>query len=636
MPPDPSHADAELLGRARSGDQEAVATLYADHVGAARKLAVILAGAGTAEDLVADAFARVFEAIGAGAGPETNFRGYLFVTIRNRHRDLVRRSGRESPASDQPWLLEGRSESLEEQVQELGQGAAVSALGRLPDSWQQVLWHLEVEGHRVPEVASMLSMTPAAVSSLAYRAREGLKVAYLDNHLPSGPGDGQCAWTRQRLSAYVRGGLSPRASRKLDLHLRGCAACATAAADLQHVNRKFAALILPVLLLGAAGGGFAALEAPEGASPPAAPGPSAGASARGASLSRASAGGSRSSRLARAVRRPGGVGLAGALRAAGSRTLGGNALVAFAAVVATALVVGVCFVAWSLAVDATDSTTSAAGEDRSAAPDSATPSPSSAPPSWGTAVPPFYGPVRPTDAPIREPAAAAPTTSPTISPSRTKLKQVSAPVAPPVKARPVAPTATNIGACDSYGSLVMAQTTGIDYVLSEGDGQQGAWVVTGKAQTGYLIPDGAQRKFSGDLGTFYACPALGTLALTDLGDNGSGLNNWRLDVPVTAGGTSAYRIVVRLTLNGQISIPAGGVTSAGWACWGPTGEAGPQVGTGTHFTFSDGDQVQCFFEYTGAAPSPLAITFEEGVPGVPAAGIVDLLADGTTYDSATY
>ena len=51
--------DAELLARARSGDDSAVAALYEQHHAPALRLAQLLAGPDEAEDLLADAFARV-------------------------------------------------------------------------------------------------------------------------------------------------------------------------------------------------------------------------------------------------------------------------------------------------------------------------------------------------------------------------------------------------------------------------------------------------------------------------------------------------------------------------------------------------------------------------------------------------
>ncbi|THI98860.1 sigma-70 family RNA polymerase sigma factor, partial [Nocardioides sp.] len=246
--------EAELLLRARSGDATAIEDLYTTHVPAARRLATALAGSSAADDLVSDSFARVISQLRGGRGPATNFRAYLFATIRNRYRDAVRLASRENPVSDQPWILEDNHAPVEAPETSLddtfGDVDAIAAFNALPEAWQQVLWHVEVEGRRIPEVATLLRTSPAAVSSLAYRAREGLKLAYLNRRLGSPPRDRQCQWVQDRLSQYVRDSVSPRVVSKIEAHLPGCAVCTRALADLERTNRKLAALLLPILLVG--------------------------------------------------------------------------------------------------------------------------------------------------------------------------------------------------------------------------------------------------------------------------------------------------------------------------------------------------------------------------------------------------
>ncbi len=646
-----------LLRRAHEGDAAALEALYADNVASARRLAVILAGPSGAEDLVADAFARVLARIRAGEGPVTNFRGYLFATIRNRHRDLLRRSGREAPVSDEPWLLESPTEGVEEQVQELDEGAAVAALGSLPDRWQRVLWHLEVEGHQVPEVATMLSMSPAAVSSLAYRAREGLKVAYLEHHLPRVAGTKPCAWVRQRLGTYVRGGLSARAGARLDAHLTTCAACSAAAADLQHVNRKLAGLVLPVLLLGGAGAGL--LDAVGVAAGPGEPG-STTAEAAGAGPAGAGggAGAARAAGAGRGAGRGGPRGGSGPgrlvrlLAGRGATVTGAGAGVGgitLAALSAAALVLLVVAVTWWAAAGsdddpaasdhpttdastgrptgspssgasptdrATDDVTDGATDDPT---DGTTPADDPADPT-GTAG--AGSPTTPASPPPGKPAGAAAASGPA---------KLGAPrTAAPVAVRPAAPTATTISACGTFGSLTMPQTAGVDYVLTQGDGKQGAWEVTGTPRSGYVLAADAQQRFSGDLGVYYACPALGALTVTDLGGG-----DWRLTVPVSATGPGSYQLTAAVTVDTDTYVPAGGVTGAGWSCWGPN-PGDPQIGAGSGFMLPGGFTMSCRFDYTGASPPALAVTMTPITVGPPPTGGVALTADGTQRGSATY
>ena len=243
-------ADVALLVRARAGDSDAFGEIYTREVDAARRLARILVGEQGADELVSESFARVLTQLQAGRGPTDDFRAYLHVTIRNGFRDGLRAT-KESPSSDQPWLLDDVLPPVEELVEDLDREVAVTALATLPKSWQQVLWHLEVEGRKPADVATILDMDAGAVSSLAYRAREGLKRAYLDQHLQPATG-GHCGWTQSRMSQYVRGDLSPRAQQKVADHLDECETCSAAFLAVDRVNKKLAAWLFPVVLWGVA------------------------------------------------------------------------------------------------------------------------------------------------------------------------------------------------------------------------------------------------------------------------------------------------------------------------------------------------------------------------------------------------
>ena len=182
MSHDPSVGlDEELLRAAHAGDNAAYQELYTLHLDGARQLARALVGWEQADELVADAFARVLAALRGGGGPTSNFRAYLHVTVRNRYRDSLR-TPHERPVSDRPWILEEAGPGVEEQVEGLDETVASDALATLPERWQRVLWHIEVEGRKPAEVAELMGIAPRTVSSLAHRAREGLKRAYLDAH----------------------------------------------------------------------------------------------------------------------------------------------------------------------------------------------------------------------------------------------------------------------------------------------------------------------------------------------------------------------------------------------------------------------------------------------------------------------
>ena len=81
-----------------------------------------------------------------------------------------------------------------------------------------MLWHTEVEGQKPADIAPLLGMSANSVSALAYRAREGLRQAYLVEHAGELDED-TCRWTHQHLGAYIRNGTSRRDAAKVEEHL---------------------------------------------------------------------------------------------------------------------------------------------------------------------------------------------------------------------------------------------------------------------------------------------------------------------------------------------------------------------------------------------------------------------------------
>ena len=232
---DPGVPDADLAAAVRSGDLEAYGELYRRHVGAARTQARQLAGPGPeADDLVAEAFARVLDMLRAGGGPQAAFRAYLLATLRNTLRDRARRDRRLEWSDDMarhdpgvPWE--------DTAVAALEAALAARAFRRLPERWQRVLWLTEVEQAPPTRVAALLGLSPNGVAALAYRAREGLRRAYLQEHLAAGAGRAH-APTVERLGAWARGGLTPRLRTRVDAHLAACPDCRARARELADLN----------------------------------------------------------------------------------------------------------------------------------------------------------------------------------------------------------------------------------------------------------------------------------------------------------------------------------------------------------------------------------------------------------------
>ena len=94
-------------------------------------------------------------------------------------------------------------------------------------------------------------MSANSVSALAYRAREGLRQAFLTQHAAELEDD-TCRWTHGQLGAYVRGAISRRDAAKVEDHLDECRSCMAIYLELTEVNSNLGAILAPLLLGGVA------------------------------------------------------------------------------------------------------------------------------------------------------------------------------------------------------------------------------------------------------------------------------------------------------------------------------------------------------------------------------------------------
>ena len=217
---------------------------------AARRLARQLVSPGDVEDLVSEAFVKVLGIIQRGGGPEVAFRAYLLTSVRSLRVDKFRAGARLHTTDDMEAFDPGVP-FRDTAIEGFESTAAARAFASLPERWQLVLWHTEVEGDRPADIAPLLGMSANSVSALAYRAREGLRQAYLVEHAGELDQD-TCRWTHQHLGAYIRNGTSRRDAAKVEEHLTECRSCMAVYLELTEVNSNLGALLAPLLLGGAA------------------------------------------------------------------------------------------------------------------------------------------------------------------------------------------------------------------------------------------------------------------------------------------------------------------------------------------------------------------------------------------------
>ena len=239
-----ARSDGELVELARTGDRDAYGELWRRHASAGLAVARSHSPSFDADDLVSESFARIFKAIEAGGGPTTAFRPYLFATIRNTAAGWGR-ARREIPVDDAD-LIEDPRFSEDAQLAALDGSLAMTAFRTLSAEWQEALWYTEVEGLAPRELAPLLGISANSAAALAYRAREGLRQAWIQAHLASVPADSECRWTMDHLGAHLRGKAARRASARIEKHLDGCADCTMAARDADEANRQVGLMLLPL------------------------------------------------------------------------------------------------------------------------------------------------------------------------------------------------------------------------------------------------------------------------------------------------------------------------------------------------------------------------------------------------------
>ncbi|WP_309075650.1 sigma-70 family RNA polymerase sigma factor [Paenarthrobacter sp.] len=239
-------SDADLVLRVRSGDQGAFASLFDRHRDMARYVAAgQVDNRADIEDIVSEAFVSIHQALMRGKGPDTFFRAYLLTAVRRIAQAQNRMAARSLPVSDN-FVLDRVEDPEDPAVVGFESSTVAAAFKSLPVRWQEVLWYVDIEGMKPAAASEVLGITPNGVSSLAIRAREGLRQAYLQGHIKDATGQ-ECQGYPDQLGAYSRNGLSRRAHHKVQVHLESCSKCTALLLDLNDVQSAMRAIIFPLI-----------------------------------------------------------------------------------------------------------------------------------------------------------------------------------------------------------------------------------------------------------------------------------------------------------------------------------------------------------------------------------------------------
>ncbi|WP_019813951.1 sigma-70 family RNA polymerase sigma factor, partial [Saccharomonospora saliphila] len=230
----PGSDKAGLLERLRLGDDTAFGELFAEHEAAVRRLARgLVSDTAEADDVTAETFFRVLQAVRRGNGPRDNVRAYL-MTVARRVAWEWQGSRRDVPVTDEE--LTSRAGAGTDWQASTAEAALITrAFSTLPERWRTVLWQTEVEGEQPAMVAPHFGLSANATAALARRARIGLRAAYLQAHLTADRGAHGCRSVREKLGAYTAGTVTGVEARKISHHLGGCSSCRSTHDELRQV-----------------------------------------------------------------------------------------------------------------------------------------------------------------------------------------------------------------------------------------------------------------------------------------------------------------------------------------------------------------------------------------------------------------
>ncbi len=242
--------DVELLRLVRAGHDDAYGELFERHAGAVRGFAMRCATeVADAEDMAAEAFFRVLQAVRRGAGPDDNVRAYLLTVVRRlaaewsmRHRDVPVADDELSRQLDAGYAAPASRADLQ---------LITRAFTSLPNRWRAVLWRVEVEGERPAVVARHFGLSANATAALARRARQGLQAAYLQAHLAPTGGATGCRSVVDKLGAFTAGQVTGTEAARMRGHISCCPTCQVLYAELLDVCaglRRYAGSLTPPVL----------------------------------------------------------------------------------------------------------------------------------------------------------------------------------------------------------------------------------------------------------------------------------------------------------------------------------------------------------------------------------------------------
>ena len=239
--------DVQLLDRTRAGDDAAFDELRrryrSDGLRAAR---IVAHDQDEADQIAEDTFESLHAVLAAGHGPRTAVSPQLRTMIRRHALDAHRVADDTHEALD-PAAVEDLPRVPDPLADVEARNLIREAFDSLPERWQRVLWFTEVEARPANALVPDLSSAASAVAALAYRAREGLRQAYLAVHMSVAVA-ADCQPIVPKLPAYIREALSPEDDVTVAIHLDTCMDCRNRRYELLLLVSNLRSVLAPALL----------------------------------------------------------------------------------------------------------------------------------------------------------------------------------------------------------------------------------------------------------------------------------------------------------------------------------------------------------------------------------------------------
>lgn len=185
-----------------------------------------------------------------------NRAAYLMRAAHNEYADRQRVRARVIPLGsasdlDRDGLVPVAVRRVDDDVERrLDEAALVVAFASLDSRWQLILRRVDHDRASVADLVTELGISATAVTSLAHRAREGLRVAYLvASVLPAR--NGACTTVLERLAVAVRAKVTDPHAPSVAAHLDRCPRCRGALVEMRRIDATLPARRLRAPRVGA-------------------------------------------------------------------------------------------------------------------------------------------------------------------------------------------------------------------------------------------------------------------------------------------------------------------------------------------------------------------------------------------------